>query len=178
MYNRHTNGKYEKFIVTKIQLMIDHLLEIMNKTGEKNIQKLLGQCDNDFIISQKGYLKEFERILKQINDMSYCDPRIIENSKKYTNIIIYGAGGYGKIVAEQLTNKGIIYDGFAVSNKERKKENYLGKPVYSLDEIPFHKNNLLVIVAIKPTCWNEIVDMLNLNEIKTYLCPFLFEYSE
>lgn len=64
--------------------------------------------------------------------MNYKE-KLLEFSRKSRNLYIYGAGNYGKGYLDILAHFGYDITGFIVTKKYSKE--YMGKPVYSVDEI-------------------------------------------
>ena len=79
---------------------------------------------------------------------------------QFKNIIIYGAGMVGALVYKclKLLEMENRIDGFAVSDKKDMNE-YMGKPVYGIEELLFDKNTTVIIVAVMPDLQKEIVDI-------------------
>ena len=123
----------------------------------------------------RNYFGEIQRIFRQTFDDRYCDEELKELAQKYTHKIILGTGNYGSLVARQLENAGILFDGFAVSDSQKVKREYCKKKVWKLSDLPFQKENMLVIIAINPVIWNELSDAIECAGIEHYMCPFLLK---
>lgn len=80
---------------------------------------------------------------KQFTPYVVCTKHVNRNMCKkmkrfaagYEHIFLYGAGIYGKYYAENLEKSNIHFTGFAVTNQTNMDDQYLGKPVYSLEEV-------------------------------------------
>ncbi len=85
---------------------------------------------------------------------------ILKNNKEF---LIYGAGVYGRRVADSLGIKGYNVVGFVVSKKnEPTPEAIDGCTVYAYDHIPDElSDNAFVFVAVNETLHNEIRSVLN-----------------
>lgn len=168
-YNVNTNYVYEKYIVTRVQMYAYWALN----SHEKIFFKIIDQFNSDDSYEHKNYLKELKRIFRQISDTKFLDKNLQIFISKFKHIILFGAGDYASRLAKQLSNHKIEFEGFAVS--DIKEDNYLGKPVWQLDNIPFDSDEVGVIVAIRPVKWYLLVETLMQNNIVEYICPFLFD---
>ena len=116
-----------------------------------------------------------KRIFMQLNDENYYDENLEQFIKNYSHIIIFGAGDYASKIAVKLNKKRIQFDGFAVSDRTCEKTQYMGKAVWEMNNIPFNKKSVGIIIAIKPVKWYQLVDVLEENQFTEYTCPFLFK---
>lgn len=87
--------------------------------------------------------------------------RVLKKIAKYDFIIIYGAGGIGKKVANLLINNGIKNFVYAVSDKHQNPEKIDGVDVKEIQELCNIKSKAIVIVATMPNIQNAITDTLN-----------------
>ena len=173
-YNEYTQGKYEKFIISKIQCHID---EVMLRCKEDDIEDLYKIClnDNEVLNSKfQLFFSKMERLRKQISDMGYLDRNVYEFAVQHSHVFIMGAGRYAGIVARQLEYHKIPFEGFVVSHNRILQRYYMKKPVWELKKMPIEIYNVGIIVGINPVCWSEIVDALENAGASEYICPFLF----
>lgn len=174
-YNEYTKKKYEKFVIAKIQI---YIAQIVYGYQELTINEFVKKCallDEKSNYIYRNYFGEIQRIFRQTFDDRYCDEELKELAQKYTHKIILGTGKYGSLVARQLENAGILFDGFAVSDNQKVKREYCKKKVWKLSDLPFQKENMLVIIAINPVIWNELSDAIECAGIEHYMCPFLLK---
>lgn len=174
-YNKYTNYQYDKYIITMIQR---YAFMIMDTDDEAERNNFFSNCErrnkeSDFEFNV--YIKELKHIFLQLFDENYYDNRLEEFINKYRYVVIFGAGDYASRLVLQLKNHHIKFEGFAVSNRNSVNKEYMKKPIWKLDEIPFDKDQMGIIVAIKPVIWYELVDVLEQNKIKNYICPFLYK---
>ena len=172
-YNEYTNGEYKKYIVSRSQLYVYIVID-MNRRGLDFFE----QC-NRLDINNKfkfhSYIGQMKRIFMQLNDENYYDENLEQFIKNYSHIIIFGAGDYASKIAVKLNKKRIQFDGFAVSDRTCEKTQYMGKAVWEMNNIPFNKKSVGIIIAIKPVKWYQLVDVLEENQFTEYTCPFLFK---
>jgi len=88
----------------------------------------------EFMIRVKEKKKEEERMLER---------KILPFTRTYPKIYIYGAGFWGKKVAEILNFFKMDYNGFIVSRKE--KDMFLKHKVYELNEIKMDKDTGIIL---------------------------------
>lgn len=173
-YDRYTHFIYSKYIRSRIHLYIH---SIMNQ-GQENFLKVMEKKGLNAQGKDFFYWNEIKRIFLQSFDEKYYDPDLKKFVQTYEHLVILGAGDYAQRVERQLRNNQVCFDGFAVSGSGDEKQEYLGKPVWRLRDIPFAKKKTGIIVAINPIIWNQIFDSLEADKITEYLCPFLFKYCE
>ena len=80
-------------------------------------------------------IREHEKEKEKTSEMIR---KIVLFAKKYSVTYIYGAGTWGKKIAEILKHFKIEYKGFIVSKKQ--KNVFLQKPILELNEFVFNKN--------------------------------------
>lgn len=176
LFNEYSNREYEKYIVSAIQDFADSILQLCPREG---ISGYIFDCK---IKSNGEYEKYFncfraiERLIQQRFNENFCDERIKVFVSKYRHIVVMGTGAYGTILARQLDNNSIPFDGFVVSNNQEITGNYLGKKVWHIKNMPFEKNQVGVLVAINPTIWYQIKEILMDSDLKNYMCPFTLFY--
>ncbi len=95
---------------------------------------------------------------------------IIERTKKYSGVVLYGAGLVAEEISRVLTGEGINIRAVVVS-KKGDADALNGIPVYEADE--YGKNitdDVLVIVAVSRKYRDEIVGKLDGLQIREYIC--------
>lgn len=95
---------------------------------------------------------------------------LVKECKKYKKIIIYGAGNFGRLVADYLS-KNIVRENivFAVSEMENNPTEILGKSVYPIREVEEEKANSLVIVATNCSLHRSMEMLLDDLEFKNVI---------
>lgn len=175
-YNEYTNKKYNAYVLTRIQ---KSAMDIINLCGEMTGEEFMETSNRYFEKMNRNY----EHIFKQINrlwlwlfDPDYVDEALYHFKSMNQKIVIMGAGKYAEAVAEKLENKGIVYEGFAVSDNQEAEGRYLGKPVWKLGSMPLDLRNVGVVIGINPLIWEEIAYSLEQAGVKNYTCPFLLSF--
>lgn len=128
----------------------------------------------DKICENKGhkYYAEIETAYRQLCDPIYIAPKVAEFVKKNKYVLIWGAGDYAKVLAQQLDNNGLKYEGFVISDNQAGADNYNGKKIWKISECPFYKKNMGILIAVRMQLRDEILTTLQLAGIQKYLYPF------
>lgn len=178
-YNIYTDYKYYKWLAKKIEQFAGPLLHDpkMSNSIEKNVNECI-ERGHSFSQDYPQYMRALIQLQKQIYDETYVAPDLMDFIKRQQNIVIMGAGRYAAILAEQFSHNKIEFQGFAVSHKEEGKDTYLGKPVWSLSELPFEAEKVGVVVGIRPIDWEDIIVSLQRANIINYYWPFLLDVKE
>lgn len=173
-YDHYTHFIYSKYIMSRIHLYIHSIIQLGQECFLEVLEKKrLNTQDRDF-----PYWNEILRIFLQSFDENYYDPDLQKFVQTHEHLVILGAGDYAQRMARQLGHNHVHFDGFAVSGLGEKKQEYLGKTVWRLKDIPFMQKQTGIIVAINPIIWNQILDSLEADNITEYICPFLFKYCK
>ena len=117
-YDKYTDYRYHLWIRNKIQ---GYALGAVESTDlEMPLEKHYEICEEQgyhFYPVNKEYIKELEKLRKQVFDMTYCTDSVKSFAKNHKRLVIMGKGAFGLKIAQQFENNHIKYDGFAVSNK-------------------------------------------------------------
>lgn len=173
-YNKYSSGKYDWYVISKIQICVDDLI---NSLGKQTLSSLLEICKKYDEKTEKKYYRIFKRLVrvwKQIHDDKYLDEDTFSFINHHKKIFIMGAGKYAGVIARQLNDHGINFEGFVVSDNQKKENHYLEKNVWKLNEIITDVDNIGIIIGINPTIWDQIKLALKNFDEKDYMCPFLF----
>lgn len=176
-YDKFTNRKFHDWIWVKTYQYIYDMCYLAG--DEQTIYELVEKCKNEGKVVVEEYSEYFGKIeilRRQTFDEYYCSKDMNIFIRKYKYIVIWGAGKFGQIVAKQLVNNAMNYQGFAVSKLEDTNEKCLGKPVWQLNSIPFNRQEMGIIVAISPHI--EIRESLNKEKNLNYIWPFLVSEDE
>lgn len=170
LYNRSTNSIYLRQIFKEIHRYVDIAVEINTRNDVfNNITDLKLRRDIDY----EEYLNEIYRIYKQTYDLEYCDKKIQKFIKGHKRTLVMGAGKYASVLARQITNNGMEFEGFVVSPDKNTEGEYLGKKVYKLNDLPFAKDEVGILVGIHTDVWEEVENTLMENGVVHYYCPYL-----
>ena len=176
-YNEYSKKIYEDFVISKVQICVD---DILYSFGLQTLESTLKLC-TEYDRKTKGqYCKTFnqiKRVCQQIYNDNYLDEKIFHFCNKYKKIFVMGAGKYAGIIAKQLRNNNIEFEGFVISNNKDNPQIYLGKPVWKLKNISFELKDIGIIIGINPIIWDQIIDSLRSVNIYNYICPFLLDKS-
>lgn len=176
-YNQYTDYKYYKWLAKMIELFASPLLHDpeMNQSIEKYVNACIeqGYC---FFQDYRRYMNALIQMQKQIYDKTYVASDVMDFLEQQENVVIMGAGKYAAVLAEQFVNNRIEFQGFAVSHREKGMDTYLGKPVWSLDDLPFE--NVGIVVGISSLDWEGIIESLRRADITNYYWPFLLDVKE
>lgn len=100
---------------------------------------------------------------------SFCETRIETVVRGYKNVMIYGAGANGIKVSNLFKRKKLDLKGFVVSDDQPKQAKKNGFPIYRLSDVPFKKEETLIIVSVAYSrSRNAIVKNLKMNGYKNY----------
>lgn len=164
---------YRAYKATLEKIRIDDKKEFLLRFSEvfhKYVEK--GYVDFDmFSDAEKNVLFSIlDDPLKYYEEVLVVKDLLYYHARKYENVIIYGAGGIGKQVHQELTYRSDPVDVlcFAVSDKKDNKESLKGLPICEIKELTNYRENTLVIVATLEIYQKEIVDVLVKYGFKNY----------
>lgn len=176
-YDRYTEYKYHVWITNRIQSYAGWF--VYSIKSDQELMQFYDQCKSE------GYLlepadDECMGKIRCLRDQTFEKSYYAEETKKFVdshkNIILMGIGKYCSILTEQFANNNVDFAGYAVSQKkDGDADEFMGKPVWTLSEIPFAAKETGVIVAINPTKWEDILLSLERAGIENYFCPFLLD---
>lgn len=169
-YNIYTNFVYNRYVRKEIQRYANRMIAITNK---ENIDKMLTRESHEE--SYWKYVDCIKRIFDQIKNGYYLDDLTKEFMQKHKHILIMGAGKYAAILAEQLKNNDRDFDGFVISPNQDSEPEYLNKPVYKLNKIPYKMQETGILIGINAEKLDEVEDTLLQYQISYYYCPFLLD---
>lgn len=84
------------------------------------------------------------------------------------NIIVYGAGGYGRRVMDIILKQNRIYDFlcFAVTDKSENADTVYDIPVYQIEDLLDYRENSIVVVGVSEEFEAEVVSVLEKNNFR------------
>ncbi len=175
-YNMATRRRYEKYILARMQSSVSYLFSIAKTKDVQTFNALVDNCDEGFLLTHEDYVTKIKKLFSQFYDKNVIfETDEQENLKNSNHTVIYGAGKYGEKLARQIEVTGFSYDGFVVSEGQAHPETFMGKSVWTLDALPFAGAEVLVIVAIAPTIWDELCDNLKRYNLVHVICPLLYQ---
>lgn len=176
-YNWYTDKIYEKYIISRRQGYLSYALNLYKDKTKEDFFTICDEVKKEMDIPYHSYFMKIKKAYVQINDENYCDQIIYDFVKKYSNIVIMGAGNYAGILARQFEHCGITFQGFVVSSNQVVKNNYMDKPVWNICDLPFNLKDTGIVIGINPSIYNQIIEALEEAEVENYICPFLMEIS-
>lgn len=173
-YNFATNRKYEKYLIARIQCSVLNLFEIAGVKRILEFEKLLDCCNECFEVD--GYIKKLKHVFVQMyEENAPLESSIRNKMRDFSYVVIYGAGKLAQKVARQIEEAGSSYAGFVVSKGKEHPDEFMGKHVWTMDDVPFPRHEIFAVVAINPGIWDELVECLENNGISHISCPFLYD---
>lgn len=172
-YDEYTQGRLKEYVISARQSFADSILA---SCSMDRIERYISICDDNTNVEYIRYRECFiriKRLMEQITSEYFCEQNILDFVKNYKYVVIMGTGKYGGILAKQLKNNGIEYDGFVVSDDQQTEGTFMGKKVWKLNEIPFDKEKVGNLVGINPTIWYQIKKVLDDANCLNYCCPFI-----
>lgn len=175
-YDRYTKCIYHKWC--EIMIQIQAVSVIHNAPKDTSMKDNLYRCiAQGYFLPQNSmdFVEKLEVLRHQWYDEQYVGDKVKNFIEHYDHIFIMGTGKCASMLAAQLENNQINYEGFVMTQKD--KDLYLGKPVCSLIEIPQY-TSLGILVGIDPTGHkrrDELIGALKEAKIKNYYFPFGFD---
>lgn len=106
--------------------------------------------------------------LHEIYNMDERKMRLRKFAEKNKKIYIYGAGDYGTMLYDFLSDMGISVTGFIVSAGKRNKDYVKGLKVYEIQEINVDEPSG-IIIGVSYELREKIEEMLNSNGLTNYI---------
>lgn len=175
-YNEYTGKKYDKYVISKVQQFLFYIMALCEKWTVDSFNTFFDKVDKETGQKYCDIVYQVKKSFKQVYNEKFCDERLKEFVRRFEHIYIMGAGRYAGIVAKQLHNNEIDFEGFVISDNQENKGEYFGKKVLKFKDLPNNKGDIGIIVAINPEIWAEIVDILEENNVSNFICPFLMQW--
>lgn len=176
-YDRYTTYQYHIWITNRVQSYA--LWFIYEIESEQRLREIYRKCKEQGCLSEPMYDECFAmigRLRHQTREEDYYSVEMQEFVKKYKEILIMGTGEYSSILTRQFENNNINFAGYVISHKNSDHTNeFMGKPVWILGEMPFPKADVGIVIAINPKDWKGITDSLMEAGIENYYCPYLLD---
>lgn len=176
-YNKYTDGIYEQYIRRQITWNLSSGFWLYCGLPVEEFEDVCNRLDWEDRYRMSKYYIETKRIFGQ----HYIGPGhlgsgVVEVVKKSKYLLIWGAGNYGRLLAEQLHNNGIEYEGFIVSDEQNTDGAVLGKSVWRISELPYAKEEIGIIAAVGPRLKEEVLTAIHMaGGIQNYIYPFEFD---
>lgn len=110
----------------------------------------------------------FSTPLDKLELWNYRKNRIISYTEKYEKIYFYGAGKVGAKCYQMMMFEKKNLRGFIVSVKKDNQKEYLGLPIFTLNEIE-KKENVGIVITVGEDYKDEIVEKLKDYGFKNYI---------
>ena len=91
---------------------------------------------------------------------------------KDKNIIIYGAGDYGKQAVKMLTQLGVCQYIFCDKDVHKQGKTFMGGKIYSIKEIEHLKNPLIIVAICDPIVQKKVTQSLSCLDNVSFLSFF------
>jgi glycosyltransferase involved in cell wall biosynthesis len=177
-YNMYTNGVYIEYVKSYINKRLKALFEKLVKLSEDDFYSLCQSCEAASDYEEHKYYAEMINLYKQYTDETYLSHKVSDFIKKCKHVFIYGAGVYGKLLAKQMQNNDIEFDGFVVSDDQSSEGAYEGKKVWKFGELSFIKKEMGIVIAVRPYLIADILTILHNSAIENYIYPFRIDCEE
>lgn len=171
-YNQYTNYAYSKFLEKKSREYMNVVVSAFDSVTLEKFDRIYGLYCSEMGDIYEKYLKKTYEIFHQKKDLFFVSPQIRNFIRKFTNIIILGAGDFGKRLASQLSNSDLSFKGFAVSDTQPIPGEIEEKAVWHLKDIPFKGEETGLIIAMDYKNWEELEDTLREKTSFAYIYPF------
>lgn len=116
------------------------------------------------IYTEQKYTYYFNRFIEKLNEgeellnsYSINDKKIKQLCKECENVYIYGAGMCAEICADYMLKNQLPFQGFIVSDEQRKLDDKCKHPIYYWKEIKDFQN-IGIVVGLSPTYVRQILD--------------------
>jgi glycosyltransferase involved in cell wall biosynthesis len=171
-YDKYTNFTYSKFLERKSREYMDVIVTILDSMELEEFDSIYNSYCSEIGSTYEKYLKKIYKIFHQKKDLFFVDIQVQDFIQMFPNIIIMGAGCFGKRLACQLKNLSIGFNGFAISDTQPIPGEIEGKAVWHLKDIPFKVEETGLVIAMDYKNWGELEDTLRERTSFAYIYPF------
>ena len=174
-YNKYTKGFYEEYLTCEIKRYLGRLNGIVQNCSDLSVEQFITickDCDEASKYKMHKYYVELTRVFRQHYDLFYIDNRLSDFAKQNRYVFIWGAGIYGKLIAEQFNNNSIEFEGFVISDNQVNVERYQGKKVWKISELPYKISEIGIVIAIRAQIKEEVLMAIYNSGIERYIYPF------
>ncbi|MCI9033101.1 MAG: glycosyltransferase [Lachnospiraceae bacterium] len=177
-YNKFTQKSYINVINEQIKKRVHLIVQQYSSVPVEEFQNLCRVCDKDSEYEAHKYYLSIVTLFRQYYDISFLDDKIYEFVSKNRFIYIWGAGKFGKLLAKQLMNHGIDFEGFIVSDNKNNPNKYLSKNVWNYNEVLYKKEEIGILVAVGLQLKEDIYNILDNLGFINYYYPFELNCEE
>lgn len=110
--------------------------------------KAINENKNSFFVKTQKNKKDDRLAYCDVVNASIYRNALIHQLKTYEGIIIYGAGVIGKKTLQFLLKQECKNISFAVTKQDDSEVQYMGYPIYSIDQLVDKKDEYVVILAV------------------------------
>ena len=127
--------------------------------------------------SNERILDAWIEVIENTQRKRVCFKETEMTKEKDKNIIVYGAGKYGKTIIGPYLNAENDYNllCFAVSNKEENPKEICGIPVFGIEELIQYKESATVLIGVSQQYQNQVLKKLNTYGFKKVVYPSLIK---
>lgn len=176
-YNIYTKNRYTDEIRFSVYRRVCRFLESIEDTTDINDGGVELICSlYDKYCSNVINKDELIRLAKHRFSEGHCTDEIKKAVNDHSYVVIWGTGDGALRLSEQMKRDGVKYDGYIVGDPDNKTTSYFNKPVYPMDNIPFPKEDTLVIVSLYFQLMpRDLIKILEKNGYSDYLMPYVME---
>ena len=175
-WNKYTDHKYRDYVrifsnqqlITTVFRLCD---ELKDDTEARECISRLYDSHTDYTKYIDALAKMFE-IIRDDEGISRDELRMIRNSK---HIVVFGLGKYSEIVENILFRKGIVPEGYIVSEKKIDCRN--DKTVWDFNDFPYEWDDVIVLAGVSYT-WKNEIEPLFINRGMNYVAPLWTDLCE
>lgn len=177
-YNNYTKKNYNICIKNMIEKKFSQIPIRFSKLSVIQFQNLCQKCDRKSELEAHKYYVRLIRLFKQHYDLAYLDTNVYDFIMKNRYVFIWGAGLYGKVMAKQISNNGLDFEGFIISDGQNGDKTYQSKTVWRWSELPYKKDESGIIIAAGVQYVREILMTLQNEDMRKVISPFIVDIDE
>lgn len=162
-FNRYTKKKFNE--VLECKMISDYFGFCQSIPEEEGIPKAV-EAGLD--------CKKVEGCYKRLSE-TYLDSGIAQMRGEGKQIFIYGASRIAQACKKQLDYAGISFEGFVVSDGQKKGGSIDGKEVRYLSEVIANYNNPGFILAVQPINVGAVATVLRRHNVTEFCMPYSVE---
>lgn len=166
--------RFDEFMLRQyhelIQKQIDtvYLKRVVVKEPEISYERFAQICDEVGSI-ENGSSEYIKKLLELKREQLRAEIEFAEFINKYNHILIMGTGVFSRKLTIRLVDANIDFDGYTVSNNQMVTGGQLGKMIWKMKDIPFDKDEVGILIAIKRNVQQEVEKSLSENGLNNYM---------
>lgn len=165
--DEYWEGKYRHEFENAIDAYIQEIMHILHENYSDDMYYL----EKAHEMAGGKYAEACHLVRKKVDEVGDEKKRIKAFSDKFDYTLIMGCGKIAGELFFQLQEMGIEVSGFVISNNQKAPLEYHEKKVWRMDEIPFDKQNVGVLIGIQKAIKTEVLQSLEINRIHNYYWP-------